>query len=836
MSCKQKVVPHLESLVSQYADSDVRFVLEKTSVEIGPVTTIPSRVFGVDPPPKPFYNFTRPFQFRKERKRPIAWFFLFPEKEFGGIPWVMRYLCPYIGADGMDHVNIYVHLLHSTNLMPRTMDLSCPFTYNKINIRFMVYQMSKDNDIGHNDKYTISKVSLGVPGPSILYNLPPVHFYPLAACSGSQMLFCRASVDAILSRILTFGGRFFIEPALYRGDLFSLYLSQNMSTVPGFFSLKSALQKRFNNPFKRYPWVTADPSTLRRVLQFLALETFDIWLWSGHDMSRKNVTQFLTLFGLAQEFGTEIALNLMVLLLDSVEGDEVLDGNSGLMSYLVLLTGEESMNFVTCDGGSQSYSLHFYVEPYDFPSWVIFLIVTFGAIPVCNWIPHLVCYGPIQLKSVARLIGSVSFVTLSLAFEKHVEYPNRLRKRIGVITNFKVILLLWALLTVILVNAYRGLVTSKLALPPPVYPLWTNVTPMEGFTFFTETQFGEKISRVGQFLPPFGYRLKPVSLLTGCECYPGERDVIDRVFKWGGDSCQKNYAKLEMLGMREMSLPIPTACNTLVHIDAFEESITRNRHNSTQFQKLKAPPLKIFAVNRVESAALAHKTHRSPAPFTRAFIIDLRFHTIFNEMLKYRRNYTEIVRAIDTCAKTAYFDYANELDALLYVVSRKEGGSIYLKGKEKMFHVWKGIKLSPKHDGIIQMYAALQLYMAHGLYHVWSRWNTHFHPTDAQILLCLAAQDQLHLRPRPLNLKSNVVTIFFVLLGLCACAAFVCGLESFNEVLFYMIQVCYNGYLYPIPQSIRRFVEQTVHLRFHKFSCSCIKYLKRKKYTECSAI
>ncbi len=44
---------------------------------------------------------------------------------------------------------------------------------------------------------------------------------------------------------------------------------------------------------------------------------------------------------------------------------------------------------------------------------------------------------------------------------------------------------LWALVSIILTNAYKGLVVSELARPVPARGRWTSVSEMEGFRLYT---------------------------------------------------------------------------------------------------------------------------------------------------------------------------------------------------------------------------------------------------------------------------------------------------------------------------------------------------------------
>jgi hypothetical protein len=114
------------------------------------------------------------------------------------------------------------------------------------------------------------------------------------------------------------------------------------------------------------------------------------------------------------------------------------------------------------------------------------------------------------------------------------------------------------------------------------------------------------------------------------------------------------------------------------------------------------------------------------------------------------------------CDGTAYFAEKSNLDAFVKT-NEFEGHATYLKGDEQVLPFTKGYTVSSDSFAPDLFYHALQRLMASGIYHVWNRWNNHLSPKSPEIILKKIQKEEVQRKgPKPLNMKSNLKTIFLI--------------------------------------------------------------------------
>jgi len=190
--------------------------------------------------------------------------------------------------------------------------------------------------------------------------------------------------------------------------------------------------------------------------------------------------------------------------------------------YIVGLvpTGFEFMNFVTCDGVSVPVSFEFYINPYDFGSWLTFLVLVILIIPLV-----LVLFeNGIRLLTGndVRLFGQIVQFVLSSTLEVSPSIPSEYKFR----RETKGILGLWLILVVTLTNAYKGIVVSDLTSNRPEAYTWTNVTDMSGFTYVLSQDVTDELNFGKEIQNAVGGYEKVALNLRSCGCFPEDQEFI----------------------------------------------------------------------------------------------------------------------------------------------------------------------------------------------------------------------------------------------------------------------------------------------------------------------
>jgi len=84
------------------------------------------------------------------------------------------------------------------------------------------------------------------------------------------------------------------------------------------------------------------------------------------------------------------------------------------------------------------------------------------------------------------------------------------------------LLLIYALLTIVLVNAYKGIVTTSLTPIPPYTQKYWSVNEAENFVFYTSNKFVSNFDQLGRARDKrrYGYQVESVVNPIGSFCHP----------------------------------------------------------------------------------------------------------------------------------------------------------------------------------------------------------------------------------------------------------------------------------------------------------------------------
>jgi len=773
------VVDRLNNLISEYSDTEIALLILSPDITLEPL------------PPYPVTIWNRVILTKSEYRHGqtrFAVFIIFPEEMLSSLDALNQNELQFYNSAKPRTAPVYINALvqKESNLFSET----SLFFRGTIRQRVIVYQLTRNQNV-----LTVSSVRAVMKIPSLLYGQPFIHqlvYVPISNClrreaSPGTLGSCRKEIELKLNT-LAHGGKFYIDPVDFEGDVPAMYLNRNLTGL-GLHRVKDVVSKAFNNPFKKYGQ-NNDES-----FQILALEAFDGWIYG-----EQNMKEFLD----PPQNSHSITMNLALLLKfnrdhikDSITGD-----TNAVVEYLLVPTGDEFMNFITCDGVSPRISFRFYVAPYDVISELAFLSMSFLWLPLAIlFLFNLVSPKKFKWTTQLSLVFDIVYFNIALAFEIGLDIPKILKKFPTAYRWGRTVLGLWSLLTVILVNAYKGLVTTELTSHRPVSHAFFNISEMEGFTFYVDSPFYAKfeplLEKMGIATSYLGMRGVDVSNLKACLCNLDIVEVIPKICVEedycqffnipcpANDTCDDIKSKLNALGMETERLrsSYPSFCTYFKGSPEIQFLLENYRSSGElDFEVVKKTSHgggTRWTCGRI-SAINQHEFNKySPLPFKKAFIEQLK-HENSNRTWS-------IFNATSNCDKTAYIDYGDELDAFGIMAESSSKDRIrYRKGRANILYAWRGIELYVLSYEAIILYERYLLLMAHGIFHVWHKWHKIHHPTDSEIIIQRFSRRLQP--PEPLTMNSNVITIFYSGILLHFLSLIIICIEvgfSFNYVQFY---------------------------------------------------
>jgi hypothetical protein len=225
------------------------------------------------------------------------------------------------------------------------------------------------------------------------------------------------------------------------------------------------------------------------------------------------------------------------------------------------------LNFVTCDGVSLPVSLHFYFAPYDSKSWTAFASFSLLLLPLTICIFYRL-HSPLSFTWGIELglLLDVILLNVSLTFEIGQGMPQLPNTVPQALPNSNLILSLWALLLVVLGNAYKGIVMSELTSSLRVTGTHLSVSEMNNFIFYFGDNVDGRIKTAEGSNKPyniaiFGTEMITVTNLRGCLCHADIPEAISKLCKADGYLCavknicpeKDTYEEVD----RKLAMPTP---------------------------------------------------------------------------------------------------------------------------------------------------------------------------------------------------------------------------------------------------------------------------------------
>jgi len=798
-------IENLSALISEYEDCEVSLLLfSPDSTIFDPITTTP---VIIDSPRLRKQNrlglpaFLKLFR-RRKRNFNYSLFLILPEDEFNKFSDLKTYLRPY-NSGLPPAANVYLNVLtrmgsrlkiEGSFLRVIFYSVKWPDNVNEYGaIYYLIRNADNERSLStHTYKVAFLEMCLHFPAVDSrktyytqfkLIRLP-------SSCFINQTTFCRKVIQQKMDDIFA-AGKFMVDHRhtagggwfpKYVGDVRVFYL--NKSSLPSHFvSLSSITIPHLNNPFKPY----SANFELKTLLRFLLLEALEISI----DFEYPNEIGLfdMSLIGLLND-----PLRLVSIITRDMF-DIGLTPFRNKENYFIL-TGDTFDNFLTCDGVGQSISFQFYVGPYDFLSWITFLSISFLLLPFVSLLLLKLksrIAVPLKWKKKLNLVLDVILFDIAAALEISPNFT----KMISSVPRLTFILGLWTLLTVIIVNAYKGIVTSETTAPYPVTGKYKKLNEMEGFAFMASLNFMHKfydLKTDGRFLS--AYKLAQVTNLRGCLCYPDAPEIVpglcrsshwyntgDELKKIRSDSCATVKAYLGALDMEIKHLPATNFCEDLHGDENMKRFVEEYKQNGVL--RRPKPHDHCHPIWAIDATNLSSSKTNFPLLFKKALL----FFRVASDSGTTDTSDTHIANTLSDCHKTAYIDSDQELDSITMHAETCIARNLnFRKGNEKLFYMWKGYHFWHVYRVQPLLFARFQQLLCHGIYHIWEKWYNMNQPTLGQRLRQLTLRKmRSRNREKPLDIKSNIGTIFFIYFALILISSFLLTIELLTTVFFIVV-------------------------------------------------
>jgi len=342
---------------------------------------------------------------------------------------------------------------------------------------------------------------------------------------------------------------------------------------------------------------------------------------------------------------------------------------------------------------------------------------------------------------------------------------------------------IWALMSIILVNAYKGIVTSELTSNPPLKEKFTRIDEIDGFILVVPGDFWAEMSASsgGEILESSQhYNVIDISNLKTCLCYPQVSEIINRICRRRNNTCAEGTAKLSSLPFAVRKVPTPQFC---AYKNYLGQPVTYDAKH--QF------PLRPYSQGLYCPRMHAVYPTKDDRPTSSLPLFKNIFMSVgpygYAEFPRSMAYFESVINTTSDCHGIGYIDYELETDLFIQTALHITESANYKKGKEKLFQRLNGIVLFPIDDTYIlacyQKHKKMLDIMAHGIFQIWEKWFKRYQPiaNDLKYL----ANKQVN-RAKGIKMDSNVntaFTIYFICAFICTCIFYT---ETYSVIYLYM--------------------------------------------------
>jgi len=162
----------------------------------------------------------------------------------------------------------------------------------------------------------------------------------------------------------------------------------------------------------------------------------------------------------------------------------------GAFKYTLL--GSAGLNFLTCDGVERhEFKFSSFTKPYDSAAWGLIFISG------CASILFLTC---LRGKSYDVTLFQLGMLYFGILLEQSPFLSNLIEKSTALMRFWKLVFGMWLIFTIVLTNAYKGVVTTDLLAPPEWKPNWTSIFDMPATITIYSPIYYKKFSNVAALI------------------------------------------------------------------------------------------------------------------------------------------------------------------------------------------------------------------------------------------------------------------------------------------------------------------------------------------------
>jgi len=430
--------------------------------------------------------------------------------------------------------------------------------------------------------------------------------------------------------------------------------------------------------------------------------------------------------------------------------------NSGSVVPRVALTGSMQKRFATCNGVMKKVAFSLYSNPYDPLGWVLILLSSFLIIPSSIAVLGKLKNMRFSTHDTIKLYLSSLSSSVFLLIDVGISISDTFLVATGLLNIVRLIFGPWLLVLIVIVNAYKGLITSYMLSPLKPTELWTHISQLDGFFVFASGR--EYYSKI---LVENGSKVIGVDPI-GCDCM--EIGITT-----------SKYPSLE--------LEFPEFYDNCTHYQSIKKNVPPLQSLYTTF------------TNDLASQCATHKFHDNSTWLHVRYLGDTRLlqsrgttpdllpknmGQFINEQYMDKGGGVDHFPLIEACEKTASVEDDYKLKQLIIQSGYKRVTS---KPPKEPIHFSTGIHAFLSHwisfrfpvDSEIALefyikyveeykYERFQKLMAFGIYPLWKKWSRILleSPSALEFAKMEEAIDGYNNIPKVLGLDGNVKSIFVI--------------------------------------------------------------------------
>jgi len=775
-------VEYLHSMIEEYKDSYVVLVSFSNENDLDPEVSVPVVLY------RSFYRKPQKFTAFENIKltnlySKISIFLLCPERVNNNSRTLVNSMSYYFQPELLSARQIYFNILSfQINYEIEENGFGSVNTWRTRDVEYMLFHFIDLNSSEGQGVpiYKVVSTNMFMQIKNIRKRESEFKFVPLPSCVGSVTT-CRREMETSLLTAFDYGGRLVIDGMGYTGDIFDLYL--NTSVMKHLHSVSSFIDVFFNNPFKSYKSISPK-FKLSYIFTYFAMADLDLRIYSNA-VKEADVHSFILSY---LQGGESAPLDNAPMISDISQFYMNYKKNQGMI--FAIPTDEEFWNFVTCDGVGEYLSFNFYSQPYDTYSWITFITMILVIIPITVFCLYKVGNPPpLGWVQELNIVVDTIIFNISLTLEISPNMHSRISKATHYFGQINFVLGIWALMSIILVNAYKGIVTTELTANAPVSQRYVKVNETENFIFLTRGRFFNEFPlypysifvKYGDNAP---YAATELTNMIPCMCHSDKSAVIPTVCSVNrapsyANSCENITATMTGLTISSSRAKLQNFCNNGRYkadaiFEKYESSGSLPHNFSSAVDGYDCGTA--VAIRRVNTSTQSGGMKETP--FNTALFIAIPDSGHFNPeaiMTGQEVNMTFARSVISECDGIGYIDYDEKIDQFLAMAHAIGTGNKFRKGKERLIHKFRGILLEFPRDPSTTRSRMGKLFlrslqvMASGIYQLWAKWDRILHPSISETVLQGAQRQYRQRLAEPLTLKSNIRTVFLAFL---VCAIF----------------------------------------------------------------